>query len=92
MHRHEDAAERVDVPDRIEADASQVPGGRVAEFQRRERVRGLMERDGEQDDGQLDHEIDDLVFQAADYSKGFPFDGIASPRARRIASTYPSGS
>ena len=56
----EHAPERVQVPDGVQADPAEVPGGRVAEFQSRVRVRRLVERDREEDDGELDPEIDDL--------------------------------
>jgi len=47
--RQDHGPERVDVFDRIEADPAQLPGGIVAELVGHEGMRGLVERDGDQE-------------------------------------------
>ena len=64
-HRQENASERIDVANRVQADASLVARGRVAELKRAPRMGRLVERDREEDDRELNREIDDFVFQSA---------------------------
>src|SRR5262245_48753574 len=58
--REQDASERVDVADGVQADPPEIPRGRVAELERRPGVGRFVKRDREQDDGELDPEVDDL--------------------------------
>jgi hypothetical protein len=52
--RHDQGAERIDVPQRVEADPALVPGGVVAEMMRDKAVGGFMKGDGDDGNTQTD--------------------------------------
>ena len=55
--RQDHGAERVDMPERIEADPAELPGGFVAEPMRDKGVSGLMEGDGDQERQHPDRDV-----------------------------------
>ena len=71
-------AQRIEVAQRVQADPAQVPGGRVPELERRPGMGGLVKRDGEENDRQLDREVDDFERHRRQYN---PLERLAiSPR------------
>src|SRR5262249_60700403 len=73
---------RLGVPDRGHADPPLIARGRVAELERGPGVRGLVEGDREEDDGELYREIDDLVCQRAQYTGRIGAGALSARRAR----------
>src|SRR5262249_12336075 len=63
--RDQNASDRIDGPQRVQADPSLVAGGRVAELKSAPRMGRFVEGDGKEDDRELNRKVDDLVFQSA---------------------------
>ena len=70
--RKEHGSYRIDVHDRVEGHATEEPGGRIPESIRRPGMRGLMNRQREQQDDEGDEDlrevdVQEFTFQSSDF-------------------------